>query len=48
MCLLINGELGSGTPRMVVFLFLLLSPFCYMGGCEGGYMGVWEALLERS
>ena len=33
---------------MVIFLFFLLSPFYYMDGCGGGYMGVWEAPLEHS
>lgn len=42
MCLLVNKELGPGTPKMAIFLFLLLG-----GTWVYVEVGVLGALLEH-
>lgn len=44
LCLLINKDLGPGTPKIAICLFLLLSPFWHVGIYVG--VGVWGAPVD--
>lgn len=39
LSLLINKDLGPGTPKIAICLFLLLSPFWHVGICGVGVLG---------